>query len=210
MLKNYFLFIGFVYKKLYTADMTHLNFILFFTLFFSVICSHSALPDRIYTQDLMTQKKLQLNLASADKKGTVYVFMSAKCPCSNSHIPLLKKLAAEFADFQFYAVHSNLDEKNSDAVKYFKSVNLPFQILKDEETKLADTFQAFKTPHAFLVNAKGEIMYQGGVTNSSHADSADRQYLKEALLDVRAGKDVKTPEGRTLGCVIMRRDELPQ
>ncbi|MFZ3230360.1 MAG: redoxin family protein [Pseudobdellovibrio sp.] len=137
--------------------------------------------------------------------GTVVIFMSAKCPCSGSHTDIIKELAKKYSDFQFIGIHSNTDEANKITEEYFKKVQFPFAILQDQDAKIADIFKAFKTPHAFLINGKGEVIYQGGVTNSSNASSADKNFLADALADTVAGKPIQTPLGRTLGCVILRK-----
>lgn len=170
---------------------------------------NAALPIKWQAIDLSTQKKTIIDLSSnAEKKADVFIFMSAKCPCSNSHVPIVKDLASKYPDFRFFAIHSNLDEDSKTTQEYFKKIALPFTVLLDQETQIADQFKAFKTPHAFIVNKKGEILYQGGVTNSSHGERADRIFLKDALEDIHNNRTIKTPEGRTLGCVIMRRNEL--
>lgn len=171
---------------------------------------YAALPAKLNALELLTQKKLTLETAAALKKGNVFIFMSAKCPCSDSHVPLIKKLVAQYPDFEFYAVHSNLDEDAKTTQEYFKKQNLPLKLIQDTNTQIADTFQAYKTPHAFVIGKNREILYQGGVTNSSHADRADRFYLRDALEDLHSNREVRTAEGRTLGCVIMRKHELTQ
>jgi hypothetical protein len=138
------------------------------------------------------------------KLGTVVVFMSAKCPCSNSHVGVIKKLAAEFKDFNFVAVHSNSDESIEQAKNYFTAASLPFPVIEDRGDKLADEYRALKTPHAFLIAANGKTLFKGGVTNSHEGESAEKNYLREALADVQVGRPVKEAEARTLGCAISR------
>lgn len=136
--------------------------------------------------------------------GTVLVFMSARCPCSNSHVEVVKTLASEFKDFAFVAIHSNADEERETSRVYFKNVAFPFTVIRDSGWALADQYKALKTPHAFVLGVDGTIRYKGGVTSSNHAPAADRQFLREALADLSAGRAVKTPEGRALGCAISR------
>lgn len=138
-------------------------------------------------------------------KGTVLVFLSARCPCSNSHVPVLTQLAAEYREFNFVAVHSNADEPMEEAKKYFSALQLPFPVIRDHELKLANEFRALKTPHAFILSPSGQILYKGGITNSSQAPAADKNFLREALADLTVGKAVRTADGRTLGCEIKRR-----
>lgn len=158
-------------------------------------------------KDLFSGEKIQIQAERSSKKGTVIVFLSAKCPCSNSHTEVLTKLAQKYPDFAFLGVHSNLDEDLASSQKYFRTANLPFRILQDEKTKIADALNAYKTPHCFVLNPKGEILYQGGVTDSSNAPTAERIYLEEALQDISKGAEVRTKTGRTLGCAIQRESE---
>jgi hypothetical protein len=151
--------------------------------------------------DVVSGKKVELK---AGGKGSVLVFLSAECPCSNSHIEILKKLAKDFPHFTFLAVHSNQNESLRETKEYFQKAALPFPVIQDAGAKIADEYKALKTPHAFLLAPNGSILYKGGVTSSANGPSADTQYLRDALAEVEAGKTVSRPVGRTLGCVISR------
>jgi peroxiredoxin len=132
------------------------------------------------------------------QKGMVVVFLSAVCPCSNSHLTELKNLKEKFADFNFVGIHSNVDEGKELTVNYFKNANLPFPVIQDTKAKIANDFKAFKTPHAYIILKDGSIAYQGGVSDSHEFNSSKQKYLREALEDLSKGQKVKTPEGRTL------------
>lgn len=153
-------------------------------------------------KNLLTDAKVSID--SATKKGMVVVFLSAKCPCSNSHIVELRNLAEEFKDFSFVGIHSNVDEDANLSKPYFQNAGLPFPVIEDEKAKLADQFQALKTPHSYVFSPTGEVLYQGGVSNSKDCTKADRKFLRDALDDIQAGKAVRMPLGRTLGCAISR------
>jgi len=165
------------------------------------------LPASFEGESLLSGQKTQVQRVDEKSKGLVLIFMSVKCPCSNSHVDLVKKLSQQYKDFRFLVVHSNPEENKSESQTYFKSFAPTIEVLQDEKTKLADLLKAYKTPHAFVFNSKGEIVYRGGVTNSAHAPSADRQYLAEVLQDVSEGKKPRIDQGRTLGCVISREGE---
>lgn len=137
-------------------------------------------------------------------KATVVLFLSARCPCSNSHVGLVKQMSQEFPEYRFVGIHANANEPEEEARKYFKEKGLKFPVLEDVNGALAEHFKAFKTPHVFVVDKNQQILYKGGVTNSSVASDSDRNYLREALNDLKAGSTVRTPEGRTLGCTISR------
>jgi hypothetical protein len=139
--------------------------------------------------------------------ATIVVFLSATCPCSDSHIPYLKKLKAEFPKFNYIGIHSNMDEDEKETKNYFNKVNLPFEVIQDTDVKLADSFGANKTPHAFIISKENKILYEGGVTSSAKAHEASHFHLRDALTDLTAGRKIKTKEVRTLGCMISREKE---
>ncbi len=156
-------------------------------------------------KDLLSGKDTRLTLAAASK-GSVVVFLSAKCPCSASHEVALKNLYREFQvqGFTFTGVHSNADEDEALTVTHFKEAGLPFPILQDADQKLANAFGAFKTPHVFVVSPAGAILYQGGVDETHIAALAKKPYLKNALVAVAQGHEPDPKEVRVLGCAIKR------
>lgn len=161
------------------------------------------LKQEISGLSLLTELPVQIQ--ANRKQGIVGLFLSAKCPCSDSHIKEVRKLFDEFGkDFAFVAIHSNSDEGPDLAKAYFAAAGFSFPVLADRDQKLANELRALKTPHAFVFGPKGELLYQGGVSNSAKFDNADRFFLRDALADLRGGKAVRTPVGRTLGCVISR------
>lgn len=168
----------------------------FFLLLLAPLLAHGAVSGK----NLLTGSTTEVN----GKSGTVVAFLSAKCPCSNSHLQVFKALAKDYPDFSFVAVHANSDEPAEMAKAYFQAAALPFPVLQDDQLRLANEFHAYKTPHVFLLNAAGKVVYKGGATNSAEAGQATKFYLRDALADLQAGRAVAVGEGRTLGCVIAR------
>ena len=155
-------------------------------------------------QDIVTAASVQLATSEASK-GIVVVFLSAVCPCSASHELRLKELAAEFsASFKFLAIHSNSDEPAELTKKHFQETAFGFSVIQDDQAKMASQLGAFKTPHAFILNPQGEVLFKGGVDDSHIASHAKKFYLREALLAVNQGEKPSTKEVRVLGCVIKR------
>ena len=146
-----------------------------------------------------------VSFPSASAKATVLVFLSAKCPCSNSHEAKLKALYGEFSKqgFEFVAVHSNQDENEVLTLAHFKTAQLPFPVIADDHAALANEFKALKTPHVFLLK-DGKVLFQGGVDDSNDASLAQKNYLAQALSEAASGKPITQPLVRTLGCAIKR------
>lgn len=169
------------------------------------MCSHPALgaPFSLKGRDLISSKDLEMTSGS---QGMVLVFLSSACPCSDSHVEELAKLSQDFPDFPFFAVHSNQDESVENSKPYFIDKKLPFPVIQDDHAVIADRYKALKTPHAFVLNPKGDVLYRGGVSDSAHFARSKTKYLRNALTDLKNQQAVKTPEGRTLGCLISREE----
>lgn len=165
-------------------------------------------PDALVGTDIVTGGKVTRKFS--DSVVTVAVFLSTKCPCSQGHERALKELARTYGSpgtsglsFQFVGIHSNADESAEEARSYFKNVGFPFEVLQDEGAKIADAFDALKTPHVFVMKGR-ELVYSGGMDNSHLADHASEFYLKNALDAIVAGRAPEKSSTRTLGCVIKR------
>jgi len=158
---------------------------------------------RVSGIDLISKKPVSFPSSAA--KATVYVFMSARCPCSNGHEESLKQLHAEFSKsgFEFVGIHSNQNETSEETRKHFLNSKLPFPILEDPEAKLADAFRALKTPHVYVRRGE-ESLFEGGVDDTSSGVGAKKPYLRNALQEIRDGKPVSESRVRVLGCAIQR------
>lgn len=175
----------------------------FLALFFFWAFTAQASPVPLTGRDLVKGSPVTIDPA-ASAKGTVVVFVSSKCPCSQSHEPTVAKLAGRFKDFTFLGVNANADETEAEAKEHFAKAALPFPVVRDEGGKLADRLGALKTPHAFVLGRDGEVLFSGGVDDSHLAESASEHFLADALSAIRDGKAPARKQVRALGCVIQR------
>ena len=106
------------------------------------------------------------------KLSTVAIFLSKDCPCSKGNLDYINELSKEFPEFQFIGIHSKKNTSNDEIKSYLKDKPLHFDIYNDSDLKIADLFKALKTPHAFILNPQGEIVYNGGITNSTFPKNA--------------------------------------
>lgn len=145
-------------------------------------------------------------LAPTKTLGTaVWVFLSNDCPCSVGFYDHLRELRKRHPSFEFLGVVSNYGEDWELSAKTFKELQLGFPILKDDEQLVAKHFKALKTPHAFVTDSKGQVVYSGGVSDRRFFKDAKQFYLQEVLLDLSEGKKPRYSHQRTLGCYIRRK-----
>jgi peroxiredoxin len=89
------------------------------------------------------------------------------------------------------------------------------RILLDESGKVGHSYGAQKTPHLFVIDPKGVLVYRGGVDNApigkvddqrphlpGNAASALEKYLDYALADLAAKKPLRLPDTPSYGCTV--------
>ena len=79
-------------------------------------------------------------------------------------------------------------------------------ILTDESGKTGKLYNAKTTPHMFVINPKGELIYQGAIDDKPGTDLEDvpgaKNYVRQALDEAMSGKKVQTPKTQSYGCSV--------
>ncbi len=173
----------------------------------SILCSLSAFAhfslEKINAFSLKTNSNELISFKNTPRP-TVVIFLSKDCPCSKGNLDYINQLSIEFKDIRFIGIHSKRNSTSEDITGYLQDKKLNFEIYNDSDLKIADNFKALKTPHAFIVNTEGAVVYNGGITNTTFPKNAKEFFLKNALLDIENHKQPAIAETRTLGCFIMR------
>lgn len=78
--------------------------------------------------------------------------------------------------------------------------------IPDPDGTLGRLYGARTTPHMFVIDPKGILVYAGGIDDTPTANSADiakaRNFVQLALADIAAGRPVATPTSRPYGCSV--------
>jgi len=93
----------------------------------------------------------------------------------------------------------------SQANELTKSRNAaPTAVLLDPQSKIARAYSATVTPHMYIIDKTGTLVYKGGIDSIPSADIADiakaKQYVRVGLDEVLAGKPVSDSSTRPYGC----------
>jgi peroxiredoxin len=89
-----------------------------------------------------------------------------------------------------------------------KAYAMQHPVLVDEDGKVGRAYGAARTPHLFVINPSGELVYKGAIDNSPDGERASApggnviNYLEQALEDVALGKPVRTPQTEAYGCSV--------
>lgn len=153
--------------------------------------------------DLSSGRTIELDLSGAENPK-VFVFVSAECPCSQSHESELFELRQKYPQIEWLGIHSNQDEMDENQLQYYQKGSWPFPVLQDKEAQIAGEFRATKTPHVFVKDSSGELLYTGAISNRRDLSRATRFYLREVLEDLQEGRPPRHRRTLALGCNIRR------
>lgn len=88
----------------------------------------------------------------------------------------------------------------------------PAHVLLDPDQKIARLYAATVTPHMFIIDGGGRLVYAGGADSipSSRAEDIPRAtpYVREALAALAAGKPIANAVTRPYGCVVKYRNQV--
>jgi peroxiredoxin len=92
----------------------------------------------------------------------------------------------------------------NDTVK--KNNAAPAAVLLDPQSRIARAYGATVTPHMYVIDASGVLVYKGGIDSIPSSNVSDipkaRQYVRAALDEVLAGKPVTDASTRPYGCTL--------
>lgn len=79
-------------------------------------------------------------------------------------------------------------------------------ILLDEKGEMGKAYGAETTPHMYVINGAGKLVYRGAIDDKPSTDSADvagaRSYIREAVDATLAGQPVKVAQSKAYGCSV--------
>ena len=86
---------------------------------------------------------------------------------------------------------------------FSKKYGHEFLYAVDKDSKLAVAFGATHTPHIYLFNGSGKLVYRGAIDDNARKPSkVKNNYLMDAIKAVGKGKKVKVASTKSLGCEI--------
>lgn len=164
----------------------------------------------------ITAEGKTLSLSSLRGKTVVLEWTNHECPFVRKHyesgnIPRLQKEATAAGVVWLQVISSAPGQQGfvdgATAIKVNTARGAtPSHILLDPEGKIGRLYGAQTTPHIFVINAQGALVYKGGIDSipSSHPDDIAKadNYVRAALAEVAAGKKVSNPSTRPYGCSV--------
>ena len=93
----------------------------------------------------------EVKLSDFSGKNLVVIFVSTKCPYSQAFNKVMADLSKDYSakGITVLGINSNKSETATDVASHTKE-HFPFQVLKDDENKVADLYAAQETPVKLL------------------------------------------------------------
>lgn len=126
-------------------------------------------------------KNMQALQARNTKKGVIWLSVISSSPGSQGH--------------------SSPEQAEKDRKEHGSNATA---VLLDESGELGKAYGAQTTPHMYVIDAKGRLVYQGAIDDQPSADKATlkkaKSYVNPAVDAALAGKEVKTAQTKSYGC----------
>jgi peroxiredoxin len=110
------------------------------------------------------------------------------------------------------AINSGAPGKQGHGVEANRAGKATFKlehpILLDESGQVGKAYGAAHTPHMYVIDARGILVYRGAIDNSPDAEGESPSggklinYVASALADLQAGRPVATAETEAYGCSV--------
>ncbi len=140
---------------------------------------------------------------------TVLVFVSTKCSFSNDYNARLVKFAADYATrgtkhVRVIGINANADERVDAIARHASEKGLTYPIVRDEGNRIADRFQAQKTPEVWVIDQRGVVRYHGAIDDHFDETQVKVNYLASAVNALLEGKEPGVKDTPPQGCSIKR------
>ncbi len=143
------------------------------------------------------------------EKGTLVIFSCNDCPFVKAWQKEMVAIGNEYQKKGVGVVFINSNNPNKAGDTYeamqelAKAEGYEFPYVVDATSDVARHFGARKTPDVFLFDADDRLVYKGAVSEGGRApEEGGEAYLKNALDALLAGKAVKNPVTKAVGCAI--------
>lgn len=140
-------------------------------------------------------------------QAVVINFWSVECPWSRRYDQYFLDRAAVWADAGLWLlfIASNHNEEIYEMQDLAEELGITNPVLCDQGNVVADAYGAITTPHIFLVEQNGAIVYQGAIDDQNFRQQQPAvNYLDAAVDALRRGEAPAPADTPPYGCSIIR------
>jgi peroxiredoxin len=156
---------------------------------------------------LIDQNGRTVSLSDYTGKVVVLEWINPDCPFVKRHYKseTMKKLAEKYktSNVVWLAINSTHYMGKEDNKKWSDQFKLPYPILVDKDGRVGNAYGARTTPHMYVIDTSGRIVYQGAIDDDPRG-SSDKpdNYVDDSLREVLGGKTVTVDSTKPYGCSV--------
>jgi peroxiredoxin len=148
-----------------------------------------------------------VRLSDFSGKIVVLEWFNFDCPFVQRHhkAGTMTKLAKKFKSKEvvWLGINSTHYATQADNKKYRKEWNIGYPILSDSSGKVGKLYDAKTTPHMYIIDKSGKLVYNGGIDDDPRGESEKaNNYVNAALEELAAGAPVSVAESKPYGCSV--------
>jgi peroxiredoxin len=158
---------------------------------------------------LQDQDGKTVTLSDSAGKVVVLEWWNNECPIDARHYgsdQAMNKLASKWAEkgVVWLAVNSTKNKTNADNKKAAESWKMARPVLNDASGDIGHAYGATNTPHMYVIDSKGSVVYMGAIDDNPQGDKKDgiTNYVDKALTELTAGTQISTPQTKAYGCSV--------
>jgi thiol-disulfide isomerase/thioredoxin len=190
--------------------LNQIHFTVGYILLFATLTQPLVLSQGVASLDAKSFADLEgLRHHVGNGKPIVLVFINAECPIANAYQPSLQKLKSDFSKYEidYVMIHADPTISVEAARTHRKDYSINWSVAIDHQNAIARQVSAKVTPEAFLIDSKGNILYQGRIDDrypeyGKKRSAPTREDLRIAMEEFVSGKQIAIAKTTAIGCLI--------
>lgn len=156
---------------------------------------------------LKTTDGKEWSLSDAKGKVVVLEWVNPECPVcvrvmkDGTVANTLRECKAQFGDVVYVAINSSASRPASLKATgdYLKANKIEIPALLDSDGKVGKMYGARTTPHCYVIDADGVLVYQGAIDDAQDGDGK-KNFVVNAVTALKNGEAVSPNSTRPYGC----------
>jgi peroxiredoxin len=150
----------------------------------------------------------RVSLASFAGRVVVLEWVNPECPFVRRHYAAqtMVRLYQKFKDRDvvWLSINSSHHLARKDNEAWATKNQLPYPVLDDHTGDVGRLYGAHTTPHMFIVDKGGQLVYRGAIDDDppGRKETGVVNYLERALTQLLEGRPIEIPDSKPYGCSV--------
>lgn len=156
---------------------------------------------------LRDQSGKSVSLSDYAGKIVVLEWINPECPYVQRHYKqeTMQSLASKYRDkgVVWLAINTTFNTTAESDKTWVTKYDLAYPILSDRDAKVARQYGAKTTPHMYVIDRGGKLVYKGAIDDNPRGDKEQAtNYVDDVLAKLTSGQEVTPRETKPYGCSV--------